>query len=177
VAGARTSLVLGAGLELPTGEYRLISPEALFDIGILDPMLQPGSGSWDVLLSGQLARRMSDGGLDLTAALSYQANTTNDLDYSYGDDAIASLAVAQPFGARVRGSMQLKYTHRGRSTFKGEGVESTGGTIVYAVPGLSASLPGNVSVYLFLPVPVYRYVNETQVAPRLSVVIGLGRSF
>jgi hypothetical protein len=34
-----------------------------------------------------------------------------------------------------------------------------------------------VSLYLFLPVPVYRYVNETQVAPRLSLVLGLGRSF
>jgi hypothetical protein len=177
VAGARTSLVVGGGLELPTGDYRLLTPEALFDIGILDPMLQPGSGSWDVLLSGQLARRMNDDGLDLTAALSYQVNTTNDLDYSFGDDAIASLAVAQPFGSRVRGSMQLKYTHRGRSTFKGEGVESTGGTIVYAVPGISTALPGGVSLYLFLPVPVYRYVNETQVAPRLSLVLGLGRSF
>ena len=171
------SVVVGAGLELPTGEYRLMTPEALFDVGVLDPMLQPGSGSWDLVLNAQVARRMNDEGTDLTAAFSYQANTTNGLDYSYGDDAIASLSVAHPFGSRVRGSMQLKWTHRGRSTYQGEGVESTGGTIVYAVPGLATSLPGQLSFYVFLPVPVYRYVNETQVAPRISFVAGLARSF
>jgi hypothetical protein len=177
VAKPELSVVVGAGLELPTGEYRLMTPEALFDIGVLDPMLQPGSGSWDVLLNAQAARRMSDAGTDLTLAASYQANTTNDLDYAYGDDAIASLAVAHPFGSRARGSVQLKWTHRGRSTYRGEGVESTGGTIVYAIPGLSASIPGRVSLYVFVPVPVYRYVNETQVAPRISLVIGLARTF
>ncbi len=177
VAGAELSVVVGAGLELPTGEYRLMTPEALFDVGVLDPMLQPGSGSWDLVLNAQVARRMNDEGTDLTAAFSYQANTTNGLDYSYGDDAIASLSVAHPFGSRVRGSMQLKWTHRGRSTYQGEGVESTGGTIVYAVPGLATSLPGQLSFYVFLPVPVYRYVNETQVAPRISFVAGLARSF
>ena len=139
VASAGTSVVLGAGVELPTGEYRLVSPEALFDIGVLDPMLQPGSGSWDVLLNAQASRRLAAGGLDLTSAFSYQANTTNDLDYSYGDDAIASLALARPLVSRLRASLQLKWAHRGRSEYRGEGVASTGGTIVYAVPGLVAS--------------------------------------
>jgi hypothetical protein len=48
---------------------------------------------------------------------------------------------------------------------------------VYAIPGFVASVPGRVSLYLFLPVPVYRYVNETQVAPRISLVVGLARTF
>ena len=177
VAGAETSVVLGAGLELPTGEYQLVSPQALFDIGVLDPMLQPGSGSWDLLLNAQASRRLSNGGLDLTGAFSYQANTTNDLGYSYGDDAIASLALARPLASRLRASLQLKWAHRGRSDYQGGGVESTGGTIVYAIPGLVTTLPARLSLYFFLPVPVYRYVNETQVAPRLSLVVGMARSF
>jgi len=177
VATPELSLVVGAGLELPTGESRLVSPEALFDIGVLDPMLQPGSGSWDVVLNAQCSRRLSTGGLDLTGAFSYQANTTNDLEYRYGNDAIASLALARPFASRLRASLQLKWAHRGRSEYQGEGVESTGGTVVYAIPGLVSTLPGRLSVYLFLPMPVYRYVNEAQVAPRLSVVVGMARSF
>ena len=177
VAAPETSLVVGAGVEVPTGEYRLVSPEALFDIGVLDPMLQPGSGSWDVLLNAQASRRLRAGGLDLTGAFSYQANTTNDLDYSYGDDAIASLAFARPIAPRLRASLQLKWAHRGRSEYRGEGVDSTGGSIVYAIPGLVASLPSRFSAYFFLPVPVYRYVNETQIAPRLSLVLGMARTF
>jgi hypothetical protein len=177
VASTDTSVVGGLAVELPTGDYRLVNPEALFDIGVMDPMLQPGSGSFDLVLSAQASRRVTRGGLDLTGSVSYQANTTNDLEYRYGDDAIASLGLAGPVGTRVRAALQLKYTHRGRSEYRGEGVESTGGTVVYAIPGLVTSLPGKMSVYVFLPVPVYRYVNETQVAPRLSLVVGMSRSF
>jgi hypothetical protein len=146
-------------------------------VGVLDPMLQPGSGSFDALLNAQCAKRLSVRELDLTAAVSYQANTTNDLDYRYGNDAIASLTLAGPLTSWLRASMQAKYANRGRSEYRGEGVDSTGGTIVYAVPGLAASLPTRFSVYLFVPVPIYRYVNETQVAPRISLVAGLSRMF
>jgi hypothetical protein len=177
IAEGSLSLVGGVGLELPTGDYRLVSPEALFDIGVLDPMLQPGSGSFDVVLSAQCVKRLRFRNLDLTGAASYQANTTNDLEYRYGNDAVASVAVAGRLASWLRASAQAKYTHRGRSEYRGEGVDSTGGTVVYAVPGLSVALPTRFSVYLFMPVPVYRYVNETQVAPRISLVAGLSRMF
>jgi hypothetical protein len=177
IAGGSLSVVGGIGVELPTGDYRLVSPEALFDIGVLDPMLQPGRGSFDALLSVQCAKRLGVRDLDLTAAFSYQANTTNDLDYRYGNDAIASLSLAGPLASWLRASLQVKYANRGRSDYRGEGVESTGGKIVYAIPGLSVPLPSRLSVYLFVPVPVYRYVNETQVAPRISLVAGLSRMF
>jgi hypothetical protein len=177
LASPDTSFSAGIGVEMPTGDYRLVAPAALFDIGILDPMLQPGSGSWDVLLSAQGARRLTKGGLDLTGALSYQVNTTNPLEYSFGDDAIASLALAGPVGSRVRASIQLKGAHRGRSAYRDEPVASTGGTVIYMIPGLVTTLPGRMSIYAYLPVPVYRYVNETQLAPRLSVVIGVARAF
>jgi hypothetical protein len=176
-ASSGLSLVAGLAFEMPTGDYKLVSPAALFDIGVLDPMLQPGSGSWDFVGNVQAAHRLTDGGLDLTGALSYQANTTNPLDYRFGNDAIVSASLGGPIGTRLRASMQLKLVHRGRSEYKGEGVPSTGGTVVYAIPGLVTSLPGEMSAYLFLPVPVYRYVNEFQLAPRLSVVVGMARVF
>ena len=125
----------------------------------------------------QAAHRLTQGGLDLAGAFSYQANTTNDLEYRYGNDTIVSTSLGGPVGSRLRATMQLKMVHRGRSTFRGEDVDSTGGTVVYAIPGLVSSLPGKMSVYLFLPVPVYRYVNESQLAPRLSVVVGMARVF
>jgi outer membrane putative beta-barrel porin/alpha-amylase len=177
LTSAGTSLVAGLALEMPTGDFKLVSSGALFDIGVLDPMLQPGSGSWDFVGNVQAAHRLSDGGLDLTGAFSYQLNTTNDLEYRYGNDTIASTSLGGPVGSRVRASIQLKLVHRGRSTFQGEDVSSTGGSVVYAIPGLVTSLPGKMSFYLFLPVPVYRYVNESQLAPRLSVVVGMARLF
>ena len=177
VATPGFSLVGGLGVELPTGAYRLASPAALFDIGVLDPMLQPGSGSFDLVLSAQAAQRLTRGGLDLAAAVSYQYNTTNDLDYRYGSDLVASLSLGGPIGTRVRASAQVKWAHRDRSAYRDQPVPSTGGDVLYAIPGVIAALPGRVSIYLFLPVPLYRYVNETQLAPRLSLVLGIARSF
>ena len=171
------SLMGGVGLELPTGRSRLVSPTALFDVGVLDPMLQPGSGSLDLVANLQGSWRLTRGGLDLTGVASYQANSTNSLDYRYGDDAIASLALAGPVAARLRASVQLKWAHRGRSEFRARPVASTGATVVYAVPGLVVRLPSRLSLYTFLPVPVHRYVNEDQLAPRLSLVVGVARTF
>jgi hypothetical protein len=177
VAEPSFSLVASAGVEMPTGDYRLVASTGLFDVGVLDPMLQPGSGSWDVLLSAQGSKRLTTGGLDMTGAFSYQINTTNPLDYSFGDDAIASLGASYPFGSRVKGSLQAKWAHKGRSAYQGEGVDSTGGDILYAIPGLSVAAASRFSVYVYMLVPTYRYVNETQLAPRLSVVIGMSRQF
>jgi hypothetical protein len=177
VAEPGLGVVGSLGLELPTGRHRLVSPAALFDVGILDPMLQPGSGSFDLVANLQCSLRLTGGGLDLTGVASYQANTTNDLDYGYGDDAIGSLALARPVTSRLRASLQLKWAHRGRSRFRDEPVASTGGTVAYAIPGLAVSLKGRLSVYAFFPVPVYRYVNDDQVAPRLSLVVGVARTF
>ena len=59
-------VVAGLALEMPTGDFKLISSGALFDIGVLDPMLQPGSGSWDFVGNLQASHRLTPGGLDLT---------------------------------------------------------------------------------------------------------------
>lgn len=174
---ADLSLVGGLAIELPTGSHRLVAPEALFDIGILDPMLQPGSGSFDFVANLQYSHRLTWGDLHLVGAVSYQANTVNDLEYRYGSDAVASLSLARAVVGGLRGSVQLKWTKGGRSEFHGEPVPSTGGTIVYVTPGLTVNPFRRLSVYAFLPVPVYRYVNEFQLAPRTGLVVGVSRSF
>jgi hypothetical protein len=35
----------------------------------------------------------------------------------------------------------------------------------------------NGSLYLYVPLPAYRYVNEAQLAPRPSLVVGVSRTF
>lgn len=53
--------------------------------------------------------------------------------------------------------------------------DSTGCLMVTRSAGVR--LPNRLSLYAFLPVPVYRYVNEDQLAPRLSLLIGVARTF
>ena len=177
LAGPRGSLVAGLSLETPTGRHRLASPANRADRGILDPTLQPGSGSFDLVGSLQYAHHLAGPGLDLTWSGSYQRNGTSDLDYRVGDDAIVSLSLARPLTGPLSGSLQLKWTRRARSAYLDQDVPGTGDRVTYLTPGLSARVGGRASVYGFLTVPILRYVNEEQLAPRLGFVLGVSRSF
>jgi hypothetical protein len=173
---ASDSLVGGLMLEVPLGRYTLTAPADRADRGILDPMLQPGTGS--VALGGtlQYGRRLG-GTWDTTLAASYQAYTTNDLDYSEGADAIASLTLSRPLAGPVGASLQVKGLYKDRSDFMGASVPNTGGRFLYLVPGLNVRAPLKTAVYGYAVIPVYRYVNEAQLAPRTGIVLGLSRTF
>jgi len=171
--GASYQLTARAALKLPTGEFRLISG---FDQTINDPTLQPGTGSWD-FATGADFTRFGMLGLDWTASASYQANTTNDLEYRFGDDAIGSVTASRTLVGRLGGSLQVKGWHKGRSTFLDRPVPSTGATIVYLTPGLRFAAPAAMSAYAFVQVPVYRYVNEAQLTPRLAFFLGWAKTF
>jgi hypothetical protein len=162
-----------AALKVPTGEFRLING---FDRSINDPTLQPGTGSWD-FAAGADFTRYNVLGLDWTLSGSYQANSTNELQYRFGDDAIASVGASRTLVGRLGGSLQVKYWHKGRSTFLGGPVPSTGGTLVYLTPGLRLAAPAAMSAYAFVQVPVYRFVNEAQLTPRLALYLGWAKTF
>lgn len=178
VLGARYALdrasrtVAGLSAKLPTGRSRLVSP---FDGGIHDPMLQPGTGSSDVVASIQTTRRALS--VDWSLSGSYQANTANGLDYRWGNDAIATLGASRALAGGLSGSLQVKAFHKPRSVFLGEEVPSTGGRIVYLTPGLRWSARGGTSLYAFVQVPAYRYVNESQLSPRVGLLVGVARTF
>lgn len=176
-AGSNGSLTTGLSVELPTGPHDLESPAGLVDQGILDPSLQPGSGSWDFVASAQYSLRWPSSGLDWTLAGTYQLNTENDLGYRYGDTAIASASASRAFGARVSASLQVKGVFDDRSFYLEAPVPATGSRIVYMIPGLSWSAFRSGSLYVFVPLPVYRYVNEAQLAPRPSLVLGVSKTF
>ena len=168
----RARVVAGLAAKLPTGRSRLVSP---FDGDIHDPMLQPGSGSADVVASVQTSRRAAS--IDWSVSGSYQANTANGLGYRYGNDAIATLSASRTLFGPLAASLQTKAFHKGRSAFLDEEVPSTGGTIVYVTPGLRYSASRATSVYAFVQLPAYRYVNEAQLAPRVGVLVGVARTF
>jgi hypothetical protein len=174
--GATDSLVGGLSVELPSGKHTLVSPANRADSGILDPMLQPGTGSVDLGATLQYGRRLG-GAWDSTLAASFQYYTTNDLDYRWGQDTIVSASVSRPLFGAVSGSLQVKLAHKARARFLDQDVPGTGGRFVYLTPGLSVRAPGQLSVYGYLVTPVYRYVNEAQLGPRAGFVFGLSRSF
>jgi hypothetical protein len=177
LAGSSGNLVAGVGLEAPVGRYKLESPATRVDQGILDPTLQPGSGSFDFVASVQYAYHVAPARLDLTTSASYQRNGTNGLDYHTGDDAILSLTLGRPLAGPVSGTLQLKWARQARGTYLDEEVPGTGDRVTYLTPGLATRMGTGASLYGFVAIPIQRYVNEEQLAPRWGFVLGVSRTF
>jgi hypothetical protein len=59
----------------------------------------------------------------------------------------------------------------------GEAVPSTGSTVVYLNAGVRFQSPEGVGVYGFVLAPAYRDVNDAQLAPTFSMLIGISKAF
>jgi hypothetical protein len=175
--GASQRLSAGFAVKLPTGESELPNT---YDGGLHDPTLQPGTGSLDYILSALYAR----GGAPVqwAASASHQLATANDLGYSFGDETILGVSVTRTLRAAssrasVGASVQVKAHFRGRSTYLDAPVPSTGSRMVILSPGLRVTTPGGLGFYAYVQVPVYRHVNDAQLAMRASLLTGVSKGF
>jgi hypothetical protein len=164
----------GFALKLPTGAHDVGGE---FGGGIQDPTLQPGTGALDFVGTLRYGWRFDSAGLDCTVAASYQATTTNPLQYRFGNQAIFTATVARALTGRLSGSLQAKLFHQDRHRYLGDGVPSTGGTFVYLTPGLRFTSERGLSLYAYLLLVPYRYVNEAQLGPRTAVLTGVSKLF
>ena len=80
------NLLVGAGLKLPTGEYRQIENGLT-----VNQNFQLGTGSVDVLLNA--IHTIRHGNMGLNAELSYNLNMTNKDEYRFGNSARAGLTM------------------------------------------------------------------------------------
>jgi hypothetical protein len=170
----RPGLVAGLSVQVPTGRHRL---DGDFDGSILDPSLQPGSGAFGFVATVQQSGRISGVNLGWTAAASYQANTSSDLEYRFGDGAIAAVNLSRPIAWRLSASLQGKLFHQTRSTYIARDVPSTGMTLIYVTPGLHVDVPGAVTAYGLVQMLGHRHVNDMQLAPRVALLAGLSKTF
>jgi hypothetical protein len=170
----RGALVGGLAVKAPLARHSLIDG---YDGTILEPTLQPGSGAWSVVPSLQYSFIGLVPDVSWTASASYELTTTSERQYRFGDESIATLGASRPLGGVVSASLQAKVFHKDRSTYRGTDVASTGTTVVYVTPGVRVRGPRGLGLYAFFQAPVYRYVNEAQLAPSHGWLIGLTRSF
>jgi hypothetical protein len=170
--GAGHMLVASVGIQLPLGADDRIDE---YDSTILDPTMQPGTGSGDLITALQWSS-VGPGRTEISLSGTYQVNTTNSHDYRFANQAIAAVTVGRPLG-RVTPSLQVKLFNQGRSDLGDTAVPSTGATIVYLNAGLRYRSVEGVGLYGHVLVPVYRRTNDAQLAPRFSVLFGLSKAF
>ncbi|MBI4715525.1 MAG: transporter [Nitrospirae bacterium] len=169
-------LVFGLGVKTPTGEYKLLDHEG----EINEPTIQPGTGSWDGLISAYYAYQIRPHRLDAFVSGSYQLSGENDLDYRFGNVLILNGGANYLFSSQERpvtASLQLNLRQSPHDEFKGEEVPSTGGTWVYLTPGVKIQPSPHTSFYTHVQLPVHQDVNEVNIVPRYGWIMGVSYAF
>ncbi len=149
------------GVTAPTGKDDVVLGDSV------DPGMQPGFGSPSYSMGASAARHLF-GSFTLVADTSYDVFTERD-DFKFGNEYRFSLAgVDELYGnpnaflSKLDGVIELNLLQLARDQESGEGLSATGGTILYASPGLRFSFPKlwNANLGVLCKVPAWKNLNE-----------------
>ncbi len=152
------------GVKLPTGA----TDRANSDDEAGELPIQPGSGTTDGLVG------LSYEGGRLLASATYQFRGGESHGYRLGNELQLSAGGAYPLAPRFDVLLQLNSRFRARDS--GEDAEFTGGTFVYASPGIRFST-GRGAVYALVQLPVYQDVRGIQLTSGANYIAGVQTRF
>jgi hypothetical protein len=170
---------LGAGPQIPLGSFEEKNGRGLF----LVEDLQPGSGAWDLVLFGSVEHipnfRPS---MFLYSNVIISRNGINDasrggfLRYRFGHDVQVILGVSDQLLAlnqSFQPNVSLRYRKAQRDQIDGFPNSGTGGEFLFVKLGTGINVSRNTGTFSFqLELPLYTFVNETQLAPTYSINVG-----
>jgi hypothetical protein len=177
--GFEPSLTASAGVKLPTGETGLANADG----ERAEVTIQPGSGSVDVLLGlhyrqDMITVPMFDGqysSLPVIASATYRLNGKGTDDYRAGNGFMIHLGTGYRFLTAASLLFQLNGTFEGQADIGSthEQAENTGGTWIFASPGLEVSIFDAFTAFGYVQLPVYRDVNGLQQTAKYNLQFGL----
>ncbi|MGQ9643621.1 MAG: hypothetical protein ACUVT3_07175 [Ignavibacterium sp.] len=158
-------LTLGAGIKLPVGSYtqKIDGTRLAID-------LQPGTGSTDALLWGNLYKGFQQINLALFLTALYRYAGSNLDGYRFGDEIIASIGSEYFFTEFLIFSLSAKARFSDKDFWGGRFLPSTGGVYIDLLPALSYS-EGKYDLKAFYQMPLHRNVNGIQLTS--SGVVGV----
>ncbi|MEL6558873.1 MAG: hypothetical protein AAFQ94_11865 [Bacteroidota bacterium] len=170
---------VGIGPKLPTGSTDKRSTNGL----ALPADLQPGSGSWDLVLWSNyifsLATRPTTS-LFITSALR-ATGANNDylgsIRYEFGNEfqLIAGITDRHTLFSSllIDTSLSFRYRLATRDTNNGTEIEATGGEWLFITPQVSTILSTKLSANISLELPLMSFVNNTQLTPTNRITLGV----
>lgn len=167
------------GVKLPTGSHSetgvSTDPTDLGTVAI-DRGLQPGTGTTDGIIGAFYSDRLSKTfGYSVNAL--YQSALNNRDDYRPGNGTNLNVALRFMGNPNYMPTVQLNARYVEHDTGAQADIYSTGGTLVYLSPGISAPINKQTSIYSFVQLPIYQRLNGVQLAPKFITSIGLRFSY
>jgi len=164
---------VSVGLKLPTGDFQVKNGDGT----LAERALQPGTGSTDVLIGGYYSApgRQADS-MWFAQGLVQQAVATKDA-FKPGTQYQFNLGYRYPMSDSLQLLAQVNALIKTRDTGANAEPDLSGSRTLFLSPGLSYAVTHDVQVYGFLQLPVYRYVNGTQLSANWSLVAGMTMRF
>jgi hypothetical protein len=161
------------GLKLPTGDYQVKNGDG----AVAERALQPGTGSTDLVVGGYY----SGPGWHMDSSWSVQGLVQQSVatkdGFTPGTQYLLNLGYRYPINDSLQALAQINTLIKTRDTGVNAEPELSGSKTVFLSPGLSYSLTHDVQLYGFLQLPVYRYVNGTQLSADWSLIVGMTMRF
>lgn len=171
-------LRIGLGTKIPFGATDKKSNQGI----LLNPDLQPGSGAWDLIgwaLYSQTFSFRPSASFSATAIYRYTGTNNNFLEtttYRFGTEFQAFLTYTDQFlihKTLVDPSLSLKYRNAGQDEIGGSLLDNTGGQWVTINPTILVEIIEDLNFMLKFEIPIYSYVDGTQLTPTLRSTVGL----
>ena len=176
---AKHNLGVILGVKLATGSYTengtSTDPANPGPVPI-DRGLQPGTGTTDVIVGAYFNDAINKN-LGYFTQATYQTALYATDDYRPGNSLNATVGLRYQGFDIVAPQIQLNLREIQRDSGAMADTVSTGGTLLYISPGLVAAATDRVSLYTFVQVPIYQYVNGVQLAPRFTTSVGVRYAF
>ncbi len=167
------------GVKLPTGSHTetgiSTDPTELGSVGI-DRGLQPGTGTTDGIIGAFYSDRLSKNfGYSVNAL--YQSAFNDRDQYRPGNGTNLNVALRFMGNPNYMPILQLNARYVEHDTGAQADIYSTGGTLIYLSPGITAPINKFTSVYSFVQLPIYQRLNGVQLVPTMTASVGIRYSY
>lgn len=165
-------LSMSVGVKLPTGATDALNPEG----ELLYPHMQPGSGSFDPIISIDAAYSGEEYVLSLNLLSAFPTEGAQSYEYgtmlSYGINAKYSLLDFNQTSKLVA-AIGLSGEWHGMERHEGEMLVNTGGNTTYIYPGVQLLFGENMSFDLSYHYPIIHSLNGTQLGESYKLMGGV----
>jgi len=173
------SAIIGSGVKFPTGPTQLKDAETGI---IIQPSLQPGSGSYDFLFLTQFQYSFPfRHSLSIAQSFSYQITGTSSQfasheAYKFGNEFQSFTSIADQFvlfNKVITPSITLRVSQRDTNIIESFEDINSGGTWGYLSPGTIIQLNSTIGLLFQADLPVFRKVNGFQLIPSYIIRGGI----
>ncbi|MBI9038537.1 MAG: hypothetical protein JEY97_10420 [Bacteroidales bacterium] len=168
------SLITGVGIKLPIGVFDQEVNNVKLPIS-----LQPSSGSLKFNASVFMNKKFNEFNVSFRgfAEIANRIKSQN-FDYKYGNLYLMSFYGSYNINKKISFVAQIRYEYRGKSLRENEQiVESSGGQLISFIPEINIIPAKSFSISVYPDIPIYKYMNGTQITNKFAISLKLTKSF